>query len=343
MKGAGLQPPKETAALHDPFYMESELGVISPDVPRPELKPVTENGRIAWRLQGDEVAAVRYEHEEVPAIIQGSLRRFWPAFAQVHPDIADTLAASNRMPAELWVKEKSFAKDAQIGHWRLIRSNWQAAAPYPLPAHLASRPTIDVGVFPEIFATLSTETAEKSKPPAQATYISKTEAAINKGAGLEAMLWIIEMSLARGQPYARCEPNDTGPYCALSVRAGPLAKQDPRTPVAFAANSPAESERAQFDSLPNAYLLRLLWATRPAGKDVKATDGENGLLAALRASPVANFCKDTGDFYSTHWQPFAAWQAWDFGRLMAGHTPGDLLDSIDTVESNLVKSEHTLF
>jgi hypothetical protein len=46
---------------------------------------------------------------------------------------------------------------------------------------------------------------------------------------------------------------------------------------------------------------RLLWATRPAGKDVKAADGENGLLAALRASPVANFCKDTGDFYSTHW------------------------------------------
>ena len=157
------------------------------------------------------------------------------------------------------------------------------------------------------------------------------------------MLWIIEMSLARGKPFEHCEPNDTSSYCALSVRAGPLARNDPRTSVAFAPNSPAASERPQFDNLPNAYLLRLLWATRPSGKDVKPADGESGLLAALRASPVANFCKDTGDFYAAHWEPFAAWQAWDFGRLMAGHTQGDLLDSIDTVESNLAKSEHTLF
>jgi hypothetical protein len=317
--------------------------VISPDVPRPELKQVTDNGRISWRLKDDEVAAVRYEKKEVPTAIRGNLRRFWPTFAQVHPDIADTLAASNRMPTELWVKEKSFAKDAGVGHWKLTQSKWEAAAAYPLPAHLGARPAIQAGAFPDIFATLSAETAEKRKPPTQETYISRTEAAINKDAGLEAMLWIIEMSLARGQPYGRCEPNDTSPYCALSVRAGPLAKKDPRTLVAFAANSPAESDRAQFDALPNAYLLRLLWATRPPGKGVKPTDGENGLLAALRASPVANFCKDTGDFYAAHWQPFVAWQAWDFGRLMAGHTPGDLLDSVDTVEANLAKSEHTLF
>jgi hypothetical protein len=71
---------------------------------------------------------------------------------------------------------------------------------------------------------------------------------------------------------------------------------------------------------------------------VEPAERERDLLAALRASAVANFCKDTGDFYATGWQPFAAWQVWDLGRLMAGHKSGDLLDQIDTSETNMVAS-----
>jgi hypothetical protein len=37
----------------------------------------------------------------------------------------------------------------------------------------------------------------------------------------------------------------------------------------------------------------VLWATRPPGKDVKREAVERDLLAALQASPIANFCKDT--------------------------------------------------
>jgi hypothetical protein len=61
----------------------------------------------------------------------------------------------------------------------------------------------------------------------------------------------------------------------------------------------------RWDS-PNAYLLRLLWATRAPGKGVPSGENERDLLAALRASPIANFCKDTGDFYAARWQPLAA-------------------------------------
>jgi hypothetical protein len=95
--------------------------------------------------------------------------------------------------------------------------------------------------------------------------------------------------------------------------------------------------------LPNAYLLRLLWATRPPGKGVEPAEREQDLLAALRTSAVANFTKDTGDFYATGWQPFAAWQVWDLGRLMAGHKSGDLLDRIDAVEAELVSGEPANF
>lgn len=169
------------------------------------------------------------------------------------------------------------------------------------------------------------------------------EGAIHRNAGLEGLLWLIEMSLAKGQPFGPCPAGDTTAHCSMAARVGPLAKSDPRTVVAFKQNAPDESERAQFDSLPNAYLLRLLWATRPAGKDVHPDENERDLLAALRASPIANFCKDTGDFYAAEWQPMAAWQAWDLGRLMAGHAKGDLLDSIDTLESSLATGEPAFF
>jgi hypothetical protein len=67
-----------------------------------------------------------------------------------------------------------------------------------------------------------------------------------------------------------------------------------------------------------------------------------------RAGPLAKmdprtFCKDTGDFYARIWQVFAAWQVWDLGRLMAGHSSGDLLDQVDTLEVELVRREPAFF
>ncbi len=339
----GADVPAEAAASHEPFYMETDLGVTSKQLARPALQQVTEHDRVRWSYKGQEVAAVRYEKREVPQAIQGSLRRFWTSFTKIHPDIAEGLAASRRMPSELWVLERPFGKQPVMAHWKLTQSRWEAAAAYPLPPHLSAGPVITTGGFPDIFATLAAAVAEKRAPPASEVYTSRAEAAIDHGAGLEAIVWLMEMNLAQGRPYAPCTPGDTRPFCSLSVRAGPLAKNDPRVAIAFTRSAPDKSSRAQFDTLPNAYLLRLLWATRPPGKDVEAQESERDLLAALRASPIANFCKDTGDFYAQQWQAFAAWQAWDFGRLMAGHTPGDLLETIDTVESNLAAGEHALF
>jgi hypothetical protein len=89
------------------------------------------------------------------------------------------------------------------------------------------------------------------------------------------------------------------------------------------------------DSLPNAYMLRLLWATRPRGAGVDFAQNERSVLAALKTSPVANFCKDAGDLYAGAWQALPAWQAYDLGRQMAGHRDGDLLSAIDVIESRL--------
>jgi hypothetical protein len=165
---------------------------------------------------------------------------------------------------------------------------------------------------------------------------------MTRKAGLEALTWALEMQLAAGAS-SDCTPPSDSDFCRMLGEAGPLAKQDPRTALAFAKQSPDAADRAQFSDLPNAYVLHLLWITKPRGKGVKVEDSEADFMRAWRASAVANFCKDGGDFYAATWRPFAAWQIYDLGRLMVGHKRGDLLDQVDTVEQQVVHGEPTLF
>ncbi len=257
-----------------------------PRFPRPDLKRTEEQGRTRWLLGGEEVVAVRYGTQPIPEAIKGCMRRFWPTLIKIHPQIADELASSDRMPEELWVTEVPHGKEPSTFHWRLSESRIESRAKYPLPPHLTAAPTLDKGAFPEIFATLATEIAAGKAPPAADVYVTRADAAIQRGAGLEAMLWVIEMNLAQGTRTTPCGNNDTRPYCSLAARAGPLAKADPRTAVAFRQKSPDLADRSQFESLPNSYLLRLLWATRPQGAGIERASTERGLLTALRASPI---------------------------------------------------------
>jgi hypothetical protein len=342
LKKAGIDAGKGFAA-QNPFWAETELGLVTPNFPRPNLHRVESKGKIRWSLGTDEVVAIRYRQEPVPEMVRGGLRRWWPSMASIHPQIVDELAISGRVPEELWIKQMVHAgKSFETVHWSLIQAEWIEEAKYPLPTGLVAVPTESRGAFPQVFSTLSAIVTDQRQPQPEDVYRARAESAIAHSAGLEAMVWIIEMQLAAGAKPS-CAAPSTADSCALAARAGPLAKLDSRTAIAFAAHSPDAADRPLFDGLPNAYVLRLLWATRPPGKDVKREDSEHDLLVALQTSPIANFCKDTGDFYAGSWHPFAAWQVWDLGRLVAGHRSGDLLDTVDAIEADVVRREPAFF
>ncbi|HWJ36160.1 MAG TPA: hypothetical protein VNR70_12880 [Steroidobacteraceae bacterium] len=342
LKKAGVDPSKGLAA-QNPYWAETELGLITPKFPRPDLHRSESKDRISWSLGKEEVVAVRYRQEPVPDSIRPGLRRWWPSVVSIHPQIVDELAHSGRVPEEMWVKQMVHAgKSFETAHWSLTHVEWIEKAQYPLPSGLAAVPTESRGAFPEIFNTLVAAVADQRRPPPEEVYRTRVESAITHTAGLEAYLWLLEMQLAAGAKPS-CAAPSTSDFCALSARAAPLAKTDSRLAIAFAPHAPDAADRPQFDSLPNAYLLRLLWATRPPGKGVKYEDTEHDLLFALKASPIANFCKDTGDFYGGSWRAFAAWQVWDLGRLMAGHHGGDLLDGVDVIEADVVRRTPEFF
>lgn len=362
----------------DVFWAETESGLALADVPADKPMQVVHDTEVQWYWHGVPVAIVHYQREPVPPSIKKSLRRFWPMFARMHPAIAEALAASGRMPAELWVKQTPSERDGSLSaprngasqhgsntiaspqqevatkrddmvHWMLKSSRWEPSARYPLPPHRHAVPTTTTGLFPQTFATLSAFVSERAAPPSAETYKLRAQAAISHRRGLEALLWFMEMELAHG-PLLRCSMAKPSPYCAPWSEATHLAAIDPRTSLAFDERAPDATERYRFNDLPNSYLLQLRWATEsrliaPLKQNAqlgRAID-EIGLLAALRASPVANFCKDAGIFYASEQEPFAAWQAWDFGRQMVNHQPGDMLESISTLEGELEKREPEFF
>jgi hypothetical protein len=339
-QAAGLDPATAPAAF-DPFWIETDMGMAHPALARPELKRDGGEREMRWLLGGQQVASARFGDDPVPAAVRGGLRRLWPTLTRLHPAIADELAASGRLPASFSVKALVESEPARFEDrvWTMTASEWVEAPPYPLAAGLAAAPAETAGRFPELFATLADAEAERRLPAAEATYLDRAEAAITRKAGLEALLWLMELRLAAGT-VVPCPPEAADRYCRAMRAAGPTAQGDPRTAIAFGNQPVSPADRARFADLPNAYLLGVLFASRPGGA---MADNEGGLLAGLKASPVANFCKDTGDFYMRAWRPFAAWQAWDFGRLMAGHRADDLLGAIDGLEATMMQRAPMFF
>lgn len=334
---AGGLDLSKAPGVSDPFWIESELGMVHQSLPRPALRRTGDAASMIWQTDGGEVAAAQFREGTVPDEVRPGLRRLLATATKLHPAIADAIAARGQMPWDLRYKlvlpdQRTFG----TAHWTLMKTEWVASARYPLPPGLKAAPAESRGAFPEIFATLAEDVTQRRRPPAESVYVGRIKAAVARRAGLEAFLWVTEMQLAEGPVSPACPPNDTKAFCQLAREIGPLAKEDPRTAIAFAPQAPIAADRHKFDDLPNAYLLGVLFATRPHARDADPAIDERALLAGIKASPVANFCKDIGDFYLQRWDPVAAWQAWDLGRAMAGHRQGDLLDAIDTRESQLV-------
>jgi len=339
LKAAGIDKKTDAsgnsvASMSDPFWQETALGLIHPTWPRPRLERRQDGDRTRWLIGADEVVAVRYASEPAPQAVRPGLKLLWRQVERMHPQILEELTAGTQVLQELWAKAPRGPAFVH-SHWTLLHAEWIEAAGFPLPRALAAAPTVTTPAYPDVFATLAASVAAHAAPPAPSVYVARVEDAVRRNAVFEAYLWVVEMDLAGGERPAACGDSDPRPSCSLMRRIGPALKADPRTALMTAGHAPDLADRARVDDVPNAYVSRLLWATQPRGKGVTPEQPESDLLEALRASPVANFTKDTGDFYARSWRPFEAWQVWDLGRLMAGHHDGDLLGSIDSLETQL--------
>jgi hypothetical protein len=337
---SGAAPPGTLV----PFWIESEMSMRHQALTPPNLRREANGATIVWRLDGQEVATVRFNGGAVPDEVRPGLRRLLATMMKLHPLIADDIAARGQMPEDISFKVLLPGRPG-VGssHWSLMKTEWVTAARYPLPPGLKPVAADDQGAFPEIFSILADDVALGRRPPPASTYVTRVRTAEARHAGLEALVWTTEMVLAAGPVPPSCAPQDPNSVCALQREARPLAKDDPRTAVAFGPEAPNAADRHKLDDLPNAYLLDVLFVARPRPRGDDPAVDERALLAGIKRVPIADFSKDIGDFYLLQRRAAAAWQAWDLGRAMAGHRPGDLLDQVDNLESRLVLAQPSFF
>lgn len=325
-----------------PTWTEHSLSIIHPTRPAPA--PRRDGNSF---LHGDVVLTQWQDGPVAPPAIAAKLTRLWRHAMPLHPAAAEALAATGRAPQRLEIA----VGEVGAPHRRVLeleKAEWLDAAPYPLPAGAqAADPVPADPALRDLFALSRAAVAAAARPPVEDEYLRRIETSMARGAGLEAALWGMEMMLAFPGPIsAICQGKaDPQPRCAAMQRAMAAAAADARTAQAMGPGPlPRNRPTVRFDGLSSAHVGALLQATRQVMGGEMGVEQEAAYVSALRVSPgVANFYKDIGDMYQRGFRHPVAWTFYDLGRLLPGHSPGDMLGEVDRLEARLRNDFPQLF
>jgi hypothetical protein len=173
----------------------------------------------------------------------------------------------------------------------------------------------------------------KFKPLSSDDYLRRTEAALDRGATLEAFLWFLERLLQDG--VQRCEPGDRSERCRIQNRLFELVRTNPdvqtlQRNMNIRSTDAATAIAALRDKVEaNAYYIDLasMNAVPAAALRFKTTDQEplrsaqRQMTSALAAMPaVPAVYRDIGMIYFAAVDPWRAWFVWEMGQANPGRS-----------------------
>lgn len=322
------------AAAFDPFWAGVELKVTTPGDPPPAVETRNDNGETVFSYKGEEVLRWRPAGEPLPAqsMIQlgHALLWLWP----VHPVLAARLSVEGKAPERLKVR-LHLAGQPQTHDYVLTESRWCETCD-ALPADAQSVPWSDGSgsVFDANLAPIMVAASQgKFKPLSSDDYLRRTEAALDRGATLEAFLWFLERLLQDG--IQRCEPGDGSDRCRIQNRISELVRTNPdvqtlQRNMKMRSMDAAIAIAAFRDKVgANAYYIDLasMNALPAAALRFKTTDQEplrsaqRQMMSALTAMPaVPAVYRDIGMIYFAAVDPWRAWFVWEMGQANPGRS-----------------------
>src|SRR5262249_48486301 len=124
------------------------------------------------------------------------------------------LAKDGKAPQHFAVRWRQ-ADKLQADDYQLVSSQWCSTC-QALPAN--AQPGLFVGgVLENEMAPIMIAAAQgKLNAISSEEYLRRADAALGKGATLEAFLWFMERALQYG--VRKCQPNETGDYCGIQNR-----------------------------------------------------------------------------------------------------------------------------
>jgi hypothetical protein len=314
----------------DPFWAAVELKVTTPGDPPPAMETRNDNGETVFSYKGEEVLRWRPMSEPLPDIsavhLHHALLWLWP----VHPMLAATLSAEGKAPRHLMVRTHVAFK-SQSHDYELVGSRWcetcEALSTDAQPVPLRVGP--DNGSNADLTPIMISASQGKFKPLSSADYLQRIDAALDRGATLEAYLWFIERLLQDGAQ--RCEAGDASERCRIQNRLFERAQTDPdvqtlRTNIVLRSIEAAKAIAALRDKVgANAYYIDLASMNAlPAntfGFQAIPKLVQQQMKSALAAMPVVPAVyRDIGMIYYYAIDPWSAWFVWEMGQANPGRS-----------------------
>jgi hypothetical protein len=318
----------------DPFWNAVELRLTLPGDPPPTMETREEDGETVFSYKSEEALRWRPMSEPLPDAAAAHLRHvllwLWP----VHPTLAASISAQGKAPQHLMVRVY-VAGQSQRHDYQLIKSDWcetcdaLPADAEPIPSEGSSGDAFETDLVPIMVAA----SAGKFMPVSSDEYLRRTDAALDRGATLEAFLWFIERSLQDGiQP---CQLGNASEQCRVQNRFVEHVKtsadvQGLQRYMTLRTQEAVGAIMALRDKVrANAYYIDLIAmnALPPAALRFKSADQEplksaqRQMRAALAAMPmVPAVYRDIGNIYFAAVNPWHAWFAWEMGKANAGRS-----------------------
>ena len=130
LKAAGRFAPP---GLEDPFWIETDAGMTSPDLPRPQLgRTPVPNGGMQYRYRNESVARFTPAESDVSEAELKNLFRLIRHAMPIHPDILAAMAESKKVPSVLsyaWPEGDQLVE----AQYRLVGLRRVDNVDYPLP------------------------------------------------------------------------------------------------------------------------------------------------------------------------------------------------------------------
>jgi hypothetical protein len=352
---------KALAAAHierpglDPFWDAIELKMVMPGEPPIELESRNDGGESVIAYKGVEISRWRPAPQPLPqrsaAHLRQALRWLWP----VHPDVAERIAAGGSAPEHLRTRVQ-IAFQVQTHDFQLIDSRWCDKCD-AIPAD--AQPGLGVGgaFETEIAPVMVAAIQGKFKSPSSDDYLRRVDAALDRGATLEAFLWFLERLLQDG--IHRCAPDDATSLCRVQNRlveqmrtnADAQAMQRGLTTRSIAA---AQAIAAMRDKVrDNGYYVDLaslnavpdsaLRFKSPSQEPLKTA--ERQMVSAIKGMPmVPAVYRDIGKIYFAAVDPRRAFLAWEMGEANPGRSSeADLWGFVEKIKAEARRRHPELF
>ncbi len=358
------QDPEQTEVPEslDPFWIESEVGLVVPGAAPAKIERHDRNDGGASFMYGDrEVASFAAGSHKIPRRLRHSYGAFLRHALPLHPAIAAAIGDTDYVPAELDFVSEAKGERQKIA-LRLVQADDTKDA-FPLSAGLSLQllppggDDANVTLLRQVLNPMIEALAGRADggPRSVAAYRQQIDDALQGGRRFEAALLLTELALQRGRGAVACDPEGkdaaAGP-CHSKAEIDKVMSVDPRAVAMFEAMGlqTRDPDKALVmwrtidrSDVADPYVIDIFEA-RLLSVRGEREEASWSFAAAFAGNPyITTLYRDLGDHFARGERTDLAWFCYDLGRALPNRVKPDPLSDLDALEQKLAEQYPELF